>query len=103
LSIRELGELGGETTVTLLTTQIPSHSHVAQNGAVSNLSVPGPTAIFGGGGRGKQPAYGPAGTPLTMSASAVGVSGGGQPHNNMSPYLTLNFVIALQGVFPARS
>ncbi|MGB6687509.1 MAG: tail fiber protein, partial [Terracidiphilus sp.] len=56
LTPRTMGETGGETTVTLLTTQIPSHTHVAQNGAGSDAGAPGPTTIFGGGGRGKDPA-----------------------------------------------
>jgi microcystin-dependent protein len=103
LSPRVMGETGGETAVTLLSSQIPVHNHAVQNATESNSGVPGPTAIFGGGGRGKQPAYAPAGTAAAMSASAVGTTGGSQPHNNMPPYLTLNFVIALQGVFPSRS
>jgi microcystin-dependent protein len=103
LSARDIGETGGETSVTLLTTQIPSHSHVAQNGAASDAGAPGPTTIFGGGGRGKDPAYAPAATAAAMSTQAVGATGGGQAHNNMPPYVTLNFIIALQGIFPARS
>jgi microcystin-dependent protein len=103
LTPRVIGEVGGETAVTLLTTQIPSHTHVAQNAAASTTGTPGPTAIFGGGGRGKAPAYAPAGTPAAMSGQAVGLSGGNQPHNNMPPYLVLNFIIALTGVFPPRS
>ncbi len=91
--------------MTVLTTQMPSHRHVAQNAAASTAGTPGPTVIFGGGGRGKEPAYAPASGPSTvqMSAKAVGTAGNNQPHNNMPPYLTMNFVIALQGVYPARS
>jgi len=103
LSPRTIGETGGETAVTLLTTEIPSHTHVAQSAAASTASTPGPTTIFGGGGRGKGLAYGPAGGPVAMSAQAVGTAGGGGPHNNMPPYVTLNFIIALQGVYPSRS
>src|SRR5271165_3655358 len=103
LSQRDIGETGGETAVTVLTTQMPLHTHVAQNAAASTSGTPGPTVIFGGGGRGKEPAYAPAGTHVLMSAQAVGTTGGNQPHNNMPPYLTMNFVIALQGVYPARS
>jgi len=103
LTPRVIGEIGGETAVTVLTTQMPLHTHVAQNAAASTSGTPGPTVIFGGGGRGKEPAYAPAGTHVLMSAQAVGTTGGNQPHNNMPPYLTMNFVIALQGVYPARS
>jgi microcystin-dependent protein len=103
LSPRSIGETGGEAAVTLLTTQIPSHRHIPQNAAASNESIPGPSASFGGGGRGKSPAYAPASAPVAMSARAVSNTGGNQPHNNMPPYTTLNFIIALQGIFPARS
>jgi microcystin-dependent protein len=104
LSPRQIGELGGETSVTLLSQQMPSHAHTAQASAASNSAAPGPSTVFGGGGRGKPPAYGPATPPsAALSASAVGTAGGNQPHNNVPPYLTLNFIIALQGVYPARS
>jgi len=103
LTPRDVGETAGETAVTLLSTQIPAHTHTAQNAAVSNASTPGPTVIFGGGGRGKAPAYAPASTPVAMGPQAVGMAGDNQPHNNMPPYVTVNFIIALQGVFPPRS
>ncbi len=103
LTPRNIGETGGETAVTLLSTQIPSHTHVAQSAVASTSSAPAPNTIFGGGGRGKEPAYAPAGTPAAMSAQAVGTAGGNGPHNNMPPYVTLNFIIALQGVYPPRS
>jgi len=105
LTPRVIGETGGTTSVTLLSTQMPSHSHTAQGGAASNADAPGPTTVFGGGGRGKQPAYAPPSPPNTvqLNGSAVGLAGGNQPHNNMSPYLTLNFVIAMTGIYPSRS
>ena len=105
LSPRDMGETGGETTVTLLASEMPIHAHVAQAAAVGNSGTPGPTAVFGGGGRGKQPAYAPASTQsaVQMNAQAVGMSGGSQPHNNLPPYVTLNFIIAMQGIFPPRS
>lgn len=102
LSFRDMGETGGETTVTLLTQQIPSHNHPGQS-AASNANAPGPGTIFGGGGRGKGAAYVPAVSPVAMSANAVGAVGGGLPHNNLPPYATLNFIIAVQGIFPSRS
>jgi microcystin-dependent protein len=105
LSPRSIGETGGETAVTLLTSQMASHSHVAQNAVESDAGTPGPTTIFGGGGRGKDPAYAPASAANTvkLSSQAVGNAGNNQAHNNMPPYLTLNFIIALQGIYPARS
>lgn len=105
LTSRFLGETGGEPNVSLLTPEIPSHTHVGQNAAASTAGTPGPTTIFGGGGRGKEPAYAPASAPNTvqMASSAVGPTGGSLPHNNMPPYVTVNFIISLQGIFPPRS
>lgn len=105
LTPRIVGETGGETTVTLLSTQMPSHPHVGQNAVTSTSGTPGPTVIFGGGGRGKEPAYAPASVPNTvkLSAQAVGLAGNSLPHNNLPPYVTVNFIIALQGIYPARS
>jgi microcystin-dependent protein len=105
LTPRDIGETGGNTAVSLLMTAIPAHAHTAQNAVASTSGTPGPTVVFGGGGRGKEPAYAPASPQNTvqMSAQAVGMAGGGQAHNNLPPYLTLTFVIALQGIFPSRS
>jgi microcystin-dependent protein len=105
LTPRTIGETGGETGVTLTTAEMPAHPHTAMCATESNNGTPGSTVVFGGGGRGKEPAYAPASpqTAVLMSPQAVGMTGGNQPHNNMPPYLTLNFVIALQGVFPPRS
>lgn len=104
LTPRDLGETGGESSVTLLQTELPSHTHGAQGIATSNLPSPS-NAVFGGAGRGKQPAYAAysAGTAVNMNPSAVTVAGGNQPHDNMPAFLVLNFCIALQGTFPARS
>jgi microcystin-dependent protein len=105
LTPRVMGETGGEPSVTLLVSNLPSHTHLAQNGAASNAAAPGPTTVFGGGGRGKPSAYAPASVPnaVLLNAQDLSLVGGSQPHNNMPPYLTLNFIIALQGIFPPRS
>lgn len=102
LSIRDLGESGGEASVTLLQTEMPAHAHNVNCATTSNAASPA-NAVFGGAARGKPPAYAPGPAAVAMSPSAVSVSGGGQPHNNLPPYLVLNFCIALQGIFPARS
>jgi microcystin-dependent protein len=103
LTPRVIGEVGGETSVTLLTQQMPAHTHAAMNASTSNAAAP-TNAVFGGGGRGKEPAYAPmSGSTALMNAPAIGITGSSQPHNNMSPYLTLNFIIALQGIYPPRS
>ena len=102
LTPRVMGETGGEASVTLLQTELPSHSHSAMAGASSNAASPA-NAIFGGGGRGKADAYAPGPATTPMNTLAVGISGGSQPHNNMPPYLTTNFIIATTGIYPARS
>jgi microcystin-dependent protein len=101
LSNRSIGEVGGTETITLSLAQIPSHTHSMTGSAANGVSdspvggVPArmPSAI---------PEYGA--TPDgNLAAAAVANSGGAQPHNNMQPYLTVNYIIALQGVFPPRS
>ncbi|HEX8453301.1 MAG TPA: tail fiber protein [Longimicrobium sp.] len=102
LSLHDLGEVGGSETVTLDVTEIPAHSHTlrANSFAGDNLQ-PGPTISLAGSTG--APAY-VGGSPalVSMAAQALAPAGGSLPHNNMMPYLTLNFNIALQGVFPPR-
>jgi microcystin-dependent protein len=102
LSLHDLGETGGSQYVTLLQSEMPAHSHTIsgdplgtnakqtspQNNVPSNLS--GVTQYSDGNAN------------TTMSPFMASIAGGSQPHNNMMPYLTLNYCIALQGVFPAR-
>jgi microcystin-dependent protein len=99
LSPRQIGEVGGEPQVTLTASQIPSHNHPAQAVAGPGNQV-GPAGHLTAEIRGY--AYGPVANGQ-MSASALQTTGGGQPHNNMPPYLVLNFIIALVGIFPPRS
>ena len=104
LSPRVLGETGGETTVTVLQGQMPSHAHVAEGASIPGdaVSPAGNLPAVPGQSRGATAYTAGAGTG-TLAASALSPSGGSQPHNNMPPYLTLNFIIALQGIFPPRS
>lgn len=104
LSLHDLGEQGGSDQVTLLQSEIPSHIHALQaagnnatQGTLTNNVALGTTA----GGALYQTQTGSNLVP--MSANALAPVGGGLPHNNMQPYLTLNFCIALQGIFPQRS
>ena len=103
LSNYAIGETGGSPAVTLLTSEMPIHNHAAIcSPAAGNSTSPGGNA-FAGTSRGKPPAYGPSGSgTVNMSPSAVATAGSGQPHENMPPYLTLNFCIALQGIYPSR-
>jgi len=105
LSLRDLGETGGEQTVTLLESEMPQHSHVPRaNSLDTQVATPsGNTWAPPGAGRGLN-IYDPAtGSGAGMSSAAISPAGGDQPHNNMPPYLTLNFCIALQGVYPPRT
>lgn len=105
LSLHDLGETGGSETVSLLESEIPAHSHnlVAQ-APVSDTNLPTGN-VFGRSSVGTTtPFQPPAGAPLiSMAANALTPAGGDQPHNNMMPYLTFYFCIALQGVFPPRT
>lgn len=93
-----LGERGGEQAHTLSIAELPTHQHVVNvSNATATSSDPAGQIL----GRAAADVYG-AGTNLgAMSASSVANTGGSQAHLNMQPFLTLNFVIALQGIFPS--
>jgi microcystin-dependent protein len=103
LSLHDLGETGGSETVTLLESEIPAHSH-GFNTSVgdANVGIPTGQQFATGIGIGLF-AKANAGAHVQMSDQALVPAGGDQPHNNMMPYLTLFFCIALQGVFPPRT
>jgi microcystin-dependent protein len=100
-----LGEADGASTVTIDNTTMPTHTHTPQ--AVSfGGSINSPSgAVWAQAqiGRDAEPLYATSGGRAAMSASALASTGSSQPHNNMPPFLALNFIIALQGIFPARS
>jgi microcystin-dependent protein len=103
LSLHDLGETGGSETVTLLESEIPSHSHTvrASTGDAEDGTPTGNTFARTDNGSAYLPA--PAASPVMMSPSTIAPVGGDQPHNNLQPYLTFYFCIALQGVFPPRT
>jgi microcystin-dependent protein len=106
LSQRDLGQTAGEQTVTLLTTQMPAHSHPANcvNNTTANQNSPANNFWATGGGRRGQNFYAStAGSSPQMNPQALPNTGGSLPHNNMPPYLVVNFIIALQGIYPPRS
>jgi microcystin-dependent protein len=104
LSLHDLGETGGSDTVSLLESEIPSHSHGLMTfGGQASAHDPAPTLSFARAiGIDPYSATVTSGTAV-MSDNTVAPAGGDQPHNNLMPYLTLNFCIALQGVFPPRT
>ncbi len=107
LSNHVIGESGGVQNVTLIQNEIPAHAHGINGIASGGTQVTASGGIFASSGatRGKQLYHtNSASSPDTvMSPLALGPAGGSQPHNNMQPYLVLNFVIALQGIYPSRS
>jgi microcystin-dependent protein len=103
LTLRNQGESGGEQSVTLLGTEMPAHSHTAQAYAGAGGQGPAGNSWSDPNERGIG-AYAPSsGSNVAMNPMSLSASGGGLPHNNMMPYLCLTFIIALQGIFPARS
>ena len=97
------GQSGGEEQHTLALSEMPTHAHTpAALGTAGTVSSPAgalPAVTPTGMGN----VYGAAITPVPMQSAAVGGAGSGQPHSNVQPYLTVNFVIALQGIFPSRN
>ncbi len=98
LTDRRLGEIGGSNTASLNASHLPSHSHTLN--AFGDLLDALPSSALG---LGAQNVYAPPGALVPMDSSAVGEAGGGEVHDNVQPFLALNFIIALTGVFPSPS
>lgn len=97
-----LGEVAGSTSVTLNIQTLPQHVHALQaSTAGASTDTPGNTTLFGGSA--PNDLYTGFGSAVSTIPSGVTNVGGSQPHNNMMPYLVLNFIIALQGIFPSRN
>ncbi|MSU58986.1 MAG: phage tail protein [Pedosphaera sp.] len=96
-----LGQTGGEQSHTLSISEIPTHAHVANASASAGNNVVPTGAVLGSP---LNLSYRPAGSGLTsMIAGTLANAGGSQAHLNMQPFLTLNFCIALQGIFPSQN
>lgn len=94
------GESGGEATHTLTESEMPAHNHAFRASPATGTVTTPAGNMYGQSGSMKLYGTNPA---ATMSSNALGTAGGGQPHNNMMPYTTLNCIIALTGVFPSRN
>lgn len=101
LTPRSLGEAGGAASVTLTQSEMPAHGHTpvgtsaSATTAVPSASVlPAVTQV---------PVYGAPADLVPLSSSSIAPAGGAQPHENRQPYLALNFIIALAGVYPSRN
>jgi microcystin-dependent protein len=104
LSLRDLGEMSGVESITLLVSEMPVHTHTLMvsnqqgdvQGPTATVSVARPVGALPFVPGNPQPPQ------VLMAFQGLPPAGGGLPHNNMQPYLTLNFCIALQGIFPQR-
>jgi len=104
LSNHELGEKSGSESVTLTAQNIPAHTHrLFASNSVGNTNSPAGAALAIGAKA--TPLYAPASGASTtpMQAQTLAATGSGQAHNNMQPYIAMNFVISLQGVYPSRN
>ena len=100
LSLHDLGETGGSETVSLLESEMPAHSH-SVSASLLPADSPNPTGAYMAVPANDNIYTNPANL-VFMAAEALPPAGGDQPHNNLQPYLTFYFCIALQGVFPPR-
>lgn len=100
----QLGEHGGEQNHTLIVNEVPSHTHTASaTTATNNASPPSPIANILADSGAPIFVYSAPTNLSPMNPSTIAVAGGSQPHANMQPYLTLNFCIALSGIYPSRN
>jgi microcystin-dependent protein len=100
LSTRIIGEISGSETATLTSSQMPAHNHTPQAQS-ANGSQATPQNGFWAGAANAGYTAGPGNIP--MRANLIGLTGGSQPHTNMMPFLAINFIISLFGVFPSQS
>jgi microcystin-dependent protein len=102
LSLHDLGETGGSETVTLLESEIPAHAHGLRgypHDPADRFAHSGASLARSNNGQ----AWGPANSLAAMAPESLSPAGSDAPHNNLQPYLTFYFCIALQGVFPPRT
>jgi microcystin-dependent protein len=105
----ELGEMSGSENVTLIQTEMPAHNHLVNTNNTGG-STPTPDGAYLAKSTGTFQgdalvlgAYTNAAPDSTLAPNSVGIAGGSQPHNNMQPFLCMNYIIALEGLFPPRN
>jgi microcystin-dependent protein len=111
LSSYNQGAAGGEEAHQLVSNEVPPHSHTANatnNGQANGTNVPSGTVMMGSGygieaNNPVENIYSSAAPTVALGANAIGTAGGNQPHENRMPLLTINYCIALQGIFPSRN
>jgi len=100
LSDYRLGQRGGEESTSLNINQIPSHTHgLNASDVVAGQTTPGGNRL----GRSQSDVYTQGATNQALASDAIGNTGGSQPHNNLMPYLAMNYIIALNGTYPSRN
>lgn len=111
LSSYNLGAAGGEEAHQLPTSEVPAHAHTLNannNGQTNGTNIPSSTVLMGSGygieaNNPQENIYSNTAPTVAMAAGAVSSAGGGAPHQNRMPFLTINYCIALQGIFPSRN
>ncbi|WP_066584551.1 phage tail protein [Sphingomonas pruni] len=105
LSPRVIGEVAGENSVTLLSQEMPMHSHAISGAVIANstpVGTPASNTLFTNSSPNQL--YGTVvGNPVNLAPQSITIVGGSQPHNNTQPYLAVTFIICLFGVFPSRN
>jgi microcystin-dependent protein len=104
-----IGQVQGQTTVTLTTNQMPAHAHVitadqvGSGGVPEKSATPNPNAFLGPSNPDGAFATAPGSIAANFASNAIGSAGGSQPHDNMQPYLAVNFCICLFGIYPSQN
>ncbi len=101
--VHAIGQTGGEEQHMLTAGEMPAHVHALRASGKAAASSSPAGGVLAAPARGGTPAYAAVGNLVALNPAAITATGGGQPHENRPPFLALNFVIALQGIFPSRN